>query len=162
MNRLFMKKQPAFSCCTTGVPPDAAGRRDDPVAGNENGERILFERSPYRPRGTGMPDAPGQFAVRDRLTEGDAPNRLPHGTLKLGTLQGQGQHACSAWNGEVLFKLAQSSRSHRGSDLRLAHMCGGPLQDVSLLHGEGMIAHGEEREECRDVPPPTRTPLRPS
>lgn len=141
MTRLFVKKQPAFSVFTTRIFANAAVRGNHAVTRNENGDRILFERSSHRPCGMGMPDAPGQFAVRDRLTEGNAPNRLPHGTLERGTRQGKGQHACSAWNSEVLFKLAQSSRSHRGSDLRLPHMCIGPVQDVSRLHGERRIAH---------------------
>ena len=78
----FLRRTPA-------VLADSAGLEDDPVAGDEIGQRIGGDRTRHRPAGPGLAETGGQIPVGDEVACRDGQQGLPDVDLEIGALQQQ-------------------------------------------------------------------------
>lgn len=80
----FAGEQPYLPIESAGKAAQFFSRGQNPVTGDQDGNRIGAARSPDCPRTTGPAHRGSQRAVTLRLPEGNLPHRLPHLALKIG------------------------------------------------------------------------------
>src|SRR5712692_616447 len=83
--QFFLSGQPATKPCQISIASN------DPVAGNDDGNRIRPVRQPHRARRFWIADAPSQFSVTYRLSIEDFAQVLPHKKLKFRALKNHRQ-----------------------------------------------------------------------
>ena len=71
----------------TAVASDLSVRRQNPVAGDDNRQRIGADRPSYSPGGAGFPDCTPQLAVTDCLSVGDFLQGRPDRLLEIGAFR---------------------------------------------------------------------------
>ncbi len=90
-------EQRPFPVETTAVPGEASARADDPVAGHDDGNRVVAVRQSDGTGGAGAPICSAISTVGPGLTERDRQQRLPDSPLKLAARadRAQGRNRCA-------------------------------------------------------------------
>jgi hypothetical protein len=99
----FKFKQCPFALYPASVPHQPAIGSDNPMARNNDSNRVATIGQPNRSRDTS--DTLGLFFVRDRLTEGNRAQRLPSPDFEFRSLQTERDTELRSFSSKVFFKL---------------------------------------------------------
>ena len=118
---LLQLQQKTLFFQTAAVACQAPVRAHDPVAGDQDGDRVAVVGHAHRPAGVGPSDLAGQLAVGDGLAIGDGEQGVPHQPLKIRPGGGEGQVEAAPLPGKILPQLLRAP---------LQQGAGGTAQDM--------------------------------
>ncbi len=105
---LLQVEQDALGLEPSGIAGEGAVRPDDPMTGDDDGNRVACVREPDGPRCPRLADTAGDLTIRAGLPVGDLAQRVPHPLLKAGAGWTQSDVEAGALTGEVVMELGDN------------------------------------------------------